>query len=74
MLMRQGLTADVAAKKGLQYLADRVGGSGGVIVLDRNGGVATEFAEKMAWAWARDGVIHFGIHKEEHLTESYGRL
>ena len=74
MLMRQGLTAEVAAKKGLQYLADRVGGSGGVIVLDKIGGVATEFAEKMAWAWVRDGVIHFGIHKGEHMTESYGQL
>ena len=51
-------------------MADRVHGFGGVIVLDKNGDVATPFTtERMSWAWVRDGTLHHGINPGDDFVE-----
>ena len=73
MLMSDGLSPDEAAKKGLKHMVNKVQGDGGVIVLNTKGDVSTAFnTEKMAWAWVRDNVMHFGLNPGEDIVESIG--
>lgn len=50
-------------------MSARVGGSAGAIVISKDGNIGIGFSSpKMAWAYLRDGVIHYGIKKDQHLT------
>ena len=52
-------------------MADRVHGYGGVIVINNKGDVSATFTtERMTWAYARDGVLHYGINPAEDMTEN----
>ena len=63
------MSAQDAAEKSLSYMADRVNGSGGVIVVSSHGDIAKHFTtERMAWASAKDGILQFGLDPEEINT------
>ena len=50
-------------------MADRVNGSGGVIVVSSDGDIAKHFTtERMAWASAKNGMLQFGLNPEEINT------
>ena len=50
-------------------MADRVNGSGGVIVVSSHGDIAKHFTtERMAWASAKNGMLQFGLDPEEINT------
>lgn len=50
-------------------MSARVGGSAGAIVIDKIGEVGIGYSSpKMAWAYLKDGIIHYGIKKGQHLT------
>ena len=65
------MPAQEAADKALANMADKVHGFGGVIVLSSNGDHITSFTtERMAWAYAKEGVLHHGVNPGEDLTET----
>lgn len=68
--MFSGFSPQEAADKALANMADRVHGYGGVIVLNKDGDVATSFTtERMSWAWAKDGTLHSGVNPGEDFQE-----
>lgn len=68
--MKAGLKPDEAAEVALKQMEERVKGHGGVIVLSNKGVVGKHFTTaRMAWAWARDGKLHYGIKKDEDHEE-----
>ncbi|KAK2172736.1 hypothetical protein NP493_935g00085 [Ridgeia piscesae] len=70
-LMEQGRSAQQAVEEGLSYLQDRVGGSGGAIVLTPQGDIGISFVSKgMSWAYVNSPQIHYGIYHGEDNTEA----
>lgn len=70
-LMKQGLSTQEAADRALAYMADRVHGYGGVIVIGKNSEVSKSFTtEKMTWAFIKEGNLHHGIRPGEDIVES----
>ena len=52
-------------------MARRVQGSGGVVVVNTKGDVAADFTtERMAWAYVKDGLLHYGLDPGEHKQET----
>lgn len=50
-------------------MSARVGGSAGAIVISKEGKIGIGFSSpKMAWAFLKNGTIHYGIKKGQHLT------
>jgi len=50
-------------------MSARVGGSAGAIVISKEGKIGVGFSSpKMAWAYLKNGIIHYGIKKDQHLT------
>lgn len=50
-------------------MSARVGGSAGAIVISKDGQIGIGFSsEKMAWAYLKNGTIHYGIKKGQHFT------
>ncbi len=69
-LMRSGCDAKVATEIALTYMHERTGGTAGAITLSNKGQIGIHFnSKRMAWAYARNGEIHFGIDPDEHVTE-----
>ena len=67
-----GLTAQQAAEDALSFMSRRVGGTGGVIVLDKMGNVGKYFnTERMAWASLKDQKMHYGLNPKENYSETY---
>jgi len=65
-----GLSAQEASEAALDYMADRVGGEGGLIAIDRHGGVGIQWnSQQMAWAYAKAGLIHYGLNRGEDFVE-----
>jgi len=62
-LLRGGRTAQQAADESIKLLAERAGGTGGLILLDRNGTPAFAFnTPHMVWGIAApDGTFRFGV-------------
>jgi beta-aspartyl-peptidase (threonine type) len=55
-LMASGLTAPVAAGQAIAEFGERVGGSGGIVIVDRHGNVGwAKNTPTMTWAVARSG-------------------
>ena len=53
-------------------MSRRVGGTGGVIVLDKMGNIGKHFTtERMAWASLQDQELHYGINPGEDIIETY---
>ncbi|XP_030627057.1 isoaspartyl peptidase/L-asparaginase isoform X1 [Chanos chanos] len=68
--MEQGKSAEEASDLALAYMRERVGGLGGVVVVDPQGNWAARFSSlQMAWAAARQGQLHYGLYTGEHFTE-----
>lgn len=54
----------------LDHMTKRVQGSGGVVVIREGGEVAAKFTtERMAWAWIKDGFLHYGLDPDQHMEE-----
>lgn len=50
-------------------MSARVGGGAGAIVISKKGKIGIGFSSpKMAWAFLKDGIIHYGIKKGQLLT------
>ncbi|XP_018861483.1 isoaspartyl peptidase/L-asparaginase isoform X2 [Parus major] len=64
-----GMSPEVAADTALDYMKSRVGGLGGVIVVNKAGEWAARFSTKqMSWATVKDDNLHYGIYAgEKHI-------
>ncbi|XP_003726996.1 isoaspartyl peptidase/L-asparaginase [Strongylocentrotus purpuratus] len=63
-----GLSAQEAADKAIGFMAKRVGGVGGAIVLSSSGQLAKSFnSERMAWAFASNNSVRYGIDPEDDI-------
>lgn len=50
-------------------MSARVGGSAGAIVISKDGKIGIGFSSpKMGWAFLKNGIIHYGIKKDQHFT------
>ncbi|XP_071795523.1 isoaspartyl peptidase/L-asparaginase-like isoform X2 [Asterias amurensis] len=66
--MQNGDNAQQAAERAISYMSSRVHGSGGTIAVSKTGDIGISFStERMAWAWAKSGSMHFGINPGTHL-------
>ena len=65
-----GKSPKEAAADGLSLMARKVGGTGGVIVLNKQGDIGIHFSsEGMSWSYMTSDDktnIHYGIHHDEH--------
>ncbi|XP_031679405.1 isoaspartyl peptidase/L-asparaginase-like [Oncorhynchus kisutch] len=69
--MEQGCSAEAAADEALAYMKDRVGGLGGVLVVDHQGEWSVRFSSlQMAWAAAQQQTLHYGLNTGEHFTQN----
>src|SRR5262249_54258607 len=60
-LLRSGYSPEHAASAALATMERRVGSTGGLILIDRTGGVAwARTTPSMAWAAVCDGALHSG--------------
>ncbi|XP_041266640.1 isoaspartyl peptidase/L-asparaginase isoform X2 [Onychostruthus taczanowskii] len=64
-----GMSPEVAADTALDYMKTRVGGLGGVIVVNKAGEWAARFSTKqMSWAAVKDDKLHYGVYAgEKHI-------
>lgn len=54
----------------LSYMASKVGGDGGVISIGASGEIGIGWnSNQMAWAYGREGELHFGVNKGEDFVE-----
>jgi len=61
--MEQGLSPSGAGKKALERMMDKVGGAGGLIIINKSGEWTAEFStERMAWAAIKEDTLYSGIH------------
>ncbi|KFQ85143.1 Isoaspartyl peptidase/L-asparaginase, partial [Phoenicopterus ruber ruber] len=68
--MEQGMSPEMAADTALDYMKTRVGGLGGVIVLNNSGEWAAKCSTKqMSWATVKDDQLHYGIYAGERHTK-----
>uniref|UniRef100_A0AAZ3Q7M5 Isoaspartyl peptidase/L-asparaginase n=2 Tax=Oncorhynchus tshawytscha TaxID=74940 RepID=A0AAZ3Q7M5_ONCTS len=69
--MEQGRSVEAAADEALAYMKDRVGGLGGVVVVDPQGEWSVRFSSlQMAWAAAQQQTLHYGLYTGEHFTQN----
>lgn len=69
-IQHQGLSAQAAAERECQKMTERIGGTGGAIVIDHKGEVGISWtSRRMAWGYVRDGIIHYGINHNEVFQE-----
>lgn len=66
-----GRSAEAAADEALAYMKERVGGLGGVVVVDPQGEWSARFSSlQMAWAAAQQQTLHYGLYAGEHFTQN----
>ncbi|NXS50117.1 ASGL1 asparaginase, partial [Balaeniceps rex] len=71
ILFFSGMSPEMAADTALDYMKTRVGGLGGVIVVNNSGEWAARFSTKqMSWATVKDDQLHYGIYAGERHTKS----
>jgi len=64
--MEQGLSPSDAGQKALTRMMDKVGGAGGLIIINRSGEWCAEFStQRMAWAAIKMDTIYSGINPKE---------
>ncbi|XP_021362086.1 isoaspartyl peptidase/L-asparaginase-like [Mizuhopecten yessoensis] len=69
-LMEGGMDPQTASETALTFMFKRVQGSGGVVVLNNCGNIGKHFTtERMAWAWIKDGVLHYGLNPGDDFNE-----
>jgi len=65
-----GLSAQEASQAALDYMKSRVGGEGGLIAVDKQGDIGIQWnSQQMAWAYAKAGLIHYGLNRGEDFVE-----
>ncbi len=65
-----GCSCQEAAEKALAHMSERVGSSGGLVVVNPQGDVGQAFTtERMAWAWARGVELHSGLNHGDDVME-----
>ncbi|XP_060077111.1 isoaspartyl peptidase/L-asparaginase-like [Ylistrum balloti] len=70
-LMERGMDPQTASETALSFMAVRVQGSGGVVVLNNCGNPGKYFTtERMAWAWIKDDILHYGLNPGEDFSEN----
>ncbi|XP_070772639.1 isoaspartyl peptidase/L-asparaginase [Enoplosus armatus] len=68
--IEQGKSAADSSQLSLQYMADRVHGAGGAIVVSPSGQWAATFTtERMAWAAVDHDVLWYGLDPNERLKQ-----
>ena len=68
----KGLSAQMSSEESLSFMSERVGGTGGVIVLDKMGNIGKHFTtERMAWASLQDEELHYGINPGDDVIEVF---
>jgi len=62
----------LGVEEGLDYMYQRVGGSGGAIALDTKGNYAAVFStERMPWAAVDEqGILHSGFKPNEDFVQN----
>ncbi|XP_030380904.1 probable isoaspartyl peptidase/L-asparaginase GA20639 [Scaptodrosophila lebanonensis] len=71
-IKHQGLSAQAAAEQECKLMTQRLGGTGGAIVVDYNGEIGVSFSSRrMAWGYIQNGTIFYGIDQNVVLTESF---
>lgn len=69
--MEQGKSACEATECSLQYMAERVHGAGGAIVVSPTGDWSAMFTtERMAWASFTAERLHYGLNPKEKFEET----
>ncbi|XP_075058672.1 isoaspartyl peptidase/L-asparaginase-like [Mixophyes fleayi] len=69
--MQRGETPQNAADHALEYMKNRVHGSGGLIVVSKSGEWAARFSTKrMAWASAENNLLTYGLNPGETFQET----
>lgn len=69
-MMSAGVDEDIAARDSLNYMFDRVGGAGGVIILNNAGKATCHFTTThMPWAYQQGSKCYFGVSPHETLVE-----
>jgi len=64
--LEQGLSPCEAGLAALNRMMNKVGGAGGIILIDRNGDWSAQFStERMAWAAIKGDRIFSGVHPDE---------
>lgn len=59
-----------ASEQACKRMLDDFKGTGGVVGLDRDGNVSITFtSQRMAWAYQRGKILHFGIKKKDDFVE-----
>ncbi|KAL8572559.1 hypothetical protein ACOMHN_040463 [Nucella lapillus] len=68
--METGQSPDAASQRALDHMTRRVQGSGGVVVVSAKGEVGVNFStQRMAWAFIKEGRLHFGLDAGQHDVE-----
>ncbi|XP_023174529.2 probable isoaspartyl peptidase/L-asparaginase CG7860 [Drosophila hydei] len=69
-IQQQGLTAQAASEQECKRMTERIGGTGGAIIIDHKGDMGISWSTpRMAWGYVRDGIIHYGINHNEVFQE-----
>lgn len=70
-LMHSGLNPRYATEQALSRMNEKTGGDGGAITLSNKGEVGIHFnSKRMAWAYAKNGELHYGINPDEDKLEN----
>lgn len=70
LVENMGLSPNEAITETLDFMAQRVGGDGGVIAIDRAGNLGIGWnSNQMSWAYGRDGELHYGVNRGEDFVE-----
>lgn len=53
-------------------MLERIGKTAGAITIAKDGSIGVAFTSKrMAWAYMKDGQVHYGINRGEHFIENF---
>ncbi|MGH0140243.1 UNVERIFIED_CONTAM: hypothetical protein FKN15_023070 [Acipenser sinensis] len=70
-----GKSPEQATDEALQYMAERVNGAGGAIVISPDGNWAARFTtERMAWASIKEDTLSYGLNPKEMFNEKTFRI
>ena len=66
-----GVSPQSSTEQSLDFMASRVQGSGGAIVINKHGDVGMAFTtERMAWAWVKQDTMHSGLNHGDDSVQT----
>ncbi|XP_059090382.1 isoaspartyl peptidase/L-asparaginase-like [Tigriopus californicus] len=69
--VEKGEKSNVAIKRALDFMEQRVGGDGGAVLVTQSGDIGIEWnSTRMGWAYACNGRLHSGCNRHEDFDES----